>query len=101
MTPYVIKKSLNIEKFDKYTDTLLYLAARNEHIQNKILKAKRTKKILICDRFIDSTIAYQVYGKKVNIKFIKNIHKYILNGLKPNLTFVLKVSSKSSSVSPG
>ena len=48
------------------------------------------------NRFIDSTIAYQVYGKKVNIKFIKNIHKYILNGLKPYLTFVLKVSSKSS-----
>ena len=37
-----------------------------------------------------------MYGKKVSIKFIKNIHKYILNGLKPNLTFVLKVSSKSS-----
>ena len=86
----------NLEKFDKYTDTLLYLAARNEHVKTKIKPALKQKRIVICDRFIDSTIAYQVYGKKVNIKFIENIHKYILNGLKPNLTFVLKVSSKSS-----
>ena len=56
------------EKFHKYTDTLLYLAARNEHIQNKILDAKKKKRILICDRFIDSTYAYQVYGKKVEKK---------------------------------
>ena len=86
------------EKFHKYTDTLLYLAARNEHIQDKILKAKRTKKILICDRFIDSTIAYQVYGKKVEFKLIENIHKYILQKIKPDITFLLKVkSSKASS----
>ncbi len=84
------------EKFDKYTDTLLYLAARNEHVKTKIKPALKQKRVVICDRFIDSTIAYQVYGKKVNVKFIRNIHKYILNGLKPNLTFVLKVSSKSS-----
>lgn len=84
------------EKFDKYTDTLLYLAARNEHIINKIKPALKQKKVVICDRFIDSTLAYQVYGKKVNKKFIDNIHKYILNGIKPNLTFILKVTSKSS-----
>ena len=51
---------------------------------------------MICDRFIDSTIAYQVYGKKVNRSFIDNIHKFILQGIKPNLVFILKVSSKSS-----
>ena len=84
------------DKFDKYTDTLLYLAARNEHIKNKIKPALRKKKIVICDRFIDSTLAYQVYGKKVNRSFIDNIHKFILQGVKPNLTFILKVSSKAS-----
>ena len=84
------------EKFDKYTDTLLYLASRNEHVKNKILPALKSKKIVLCDRFIDSTIAYQVYGKKVNFKFIKNIHKVILNKLKPDLTFILKVSKKSA-----
>ena len=85
------------EKFDKYTDTLLYLAARNEHIINKIKPALQKRKVVICDRFIDSTLAYQVYGKKVDINFINNIHKKILGNLKPNLVFVLKVSEKSSS----
>ena len=84
------------EKFDKYTDTLLYLAARNEHVINKILPALKKKKIVICDRFIDSTIAYQVFGKKVNMTFIKHIHKFILGKLKPDLTFLLKVPSRSS-----
>ena len=41
-------------------------------------------------------MAYQVHGKKVNINFINNIHKYILSGVKPNITFILKVSSNSS-----
>jgi len=85
------------EKFHKYTDTLLYLAARNEHIQNKIKPALDQKKIIICDRFIDSTIAYQVYGKKVNKNLIDFIHKHILHGIKPDLTIILKVSSKSAS----
>ena len=80
------------EKFDKYTDTMLYLAARNEHIKNKIKPAISKKKIIICDRFIDSTMAYQVYGKKVNKKFVDSIHKHILGNIKPDLTFVLKIS---------
>ena len=86
----------NREKFDKYTDTLLYLAARNEHIKNKIKPALIKKKVVICDRFIDSTIAYQVHGKKVDINFINNIHKKILQNIKPNVVFVLKVSKNSS-----
>ena len=84
------------EKFDKYTDTLLYLAARNEHIKDKIYPALKKKSVVICDRFTDSTLAYQVYGKNVNINFINNIHKFILGKIKPNLTFVLKVSTETS-----
>ena len=84
------------EKFDKYTDTLLYLAARNEHVKNRIKPALKKNKVVICDRFVDSTIAYQVYGKKVDFNFINNIHKIILDGLKPNVVFILKVSKNSS-----
>ena len=79
------------EKFNRYTDTLLYLAARNEHVINKLKPAISKKKNIICDRFIDSTLAYQVYGKGVNEQFINSIHDHILNGLKPDLTFVLTV----------
>ena len=91
---YFIKN--NDEKFDKYTDTLLYLASRNEHIKNVIKPALKKKKIVLCDIFIDSTIAYQVHGKKVKKKFIDDIHKFILRGVKPDLTFVLKVSNKTA-----
>ncbi len=84
------------DQFDKYTDTLLYLAARNEHVLKKIKPAMLQKKIIVCDRFIDSTFAYQTGGKGVEKVFIQNIHKKILYKIKPNLTFVLKVSSKKS-----
>ena len=86
----------NKDKFDKYTDTLLYMAARNEHLVNKIIPALRRKAVIICDRFTDSTLAYQVYGKKVNKNFINQIHKFILRNIKPDLTFILKVSSAVS-----
>ncbi len=86
----------NKDKFDKYTDTLLYLAARNEHVKNKIKPALLKKKIVICDRFTDSTLAYQVYGKKVKKNFINNIHKEILSGVKPDLVFILRVSQSVS-----
>mgnify|MGYP001404025163 CR=1 FL=1 len=84
------------EKFDKYTDTLLYLAARNEHVKNVIKPALKEKKIIISDRFTDSTLAYQVYGKNVKKSFIDNVHKFILKKIKPNITFILTVSPKSS-----
>tara|TARA_Y100000590_G_scaffold393721_1_gene472237 strand:- start:9 stop:653 length:645 start_codon:yes stop_codon:yes gene_type:complete len=84
--------SKNSIKFDKYTDTLLYLAARNEHIINKIAPAVLKKKIIICDRFVDSTLAYQVHGKNVSKNFVDTIHKHILGNIKPDLTFILKVN---------
>ena len=80
------------EEFDRYTDTLLYLAARNEHIINKIKPAILKKKIIICDRFIDSTIAYQVYGKGVDKNLVDSVHKYVLGHIRADLTFVLKVN---------
>jgi len=80
------------EKFNKYTDTLLYLAARNEHIENKIKPSIKKGNNVICDRFTDSTLAYQVHGKGVNKNFVNSIHAHILKGIKPNLTFLLTVN---------
>jgi len=82
-------------KFLKTTDTLLYLAARNEHY-NKFLKPMIKKSNIICDRFIDSTLAYQVDGKGVNRKLVDNIHEVILGKFKPDLTFVLTVTLKKA-----
>ena len=79
-------------KFTKVTDTLLYLAARNEHIEKTIKPAIFKKKIIICDRFFDSTLAYQVYGKGVNKSLVDFVHKKILKNIKPNLTYILKIN---------
>lgn len=79
-------------KFTKRTDTLLYLASRNEHFEKKINPAIKNKEIILCDRFVDSTIAYQVHGGGENKSFVQYIHKYILGNFKPDLTFVLTVN---------
>ena len=80
-------------KFHKKTDLLLYLAARNENIS--ILKKNYKKKVILIDRFVDSTIAYQHYGMGLNINFINDTNKYILEGLKVDFTFLNLVSEKN------
>ena len=88
-------KSKN-EKFDKYTDTLLYLAARNEHVLNKIIPALKKKKVIICDRFIDSTSAYQGYGRDMNLVNIGYLNKFAMQGVHPNFTFLIDISTQES-----
>ena len=83
------------DKFDKYTDTLLYLAARNEHIKNKIKPALKKKKVVICDRFTDSTIAYQHFGMGINLKIINIINRFLLRDIKVNYTFLNVVDKKN------
>ena len=83
-------------KFSKNTDTLLYLASRNEHIEKTINIALLNKKNIICDRFMDSTYAYQVYGKGVKESLVQNVHKHILGKAKPDLTFLLTVNLKTA-----
>ena len=84
----------NKSNFDKFTDLLLYMASRNENFNNILLK-NYNKKIILIDRFIDSTIAYQHYGMNVNAKIIKYINKYILKNIKVNFTFLNTVSKKN------
>ena len=83
----------NKVNFNKNTDLLLYLAARSENI-SLILKNYR-KKIILIDRFTDSTIAYQHYGLGVDIKLIKTINKYLLRNLVVDFTFLNKVNDKN------
>ena len=80
-------------KFNKNTDLLLYLASRSENIDllNKFYK----KKIILIDRFLDSTIAYQHYGFGVNLDLIKKINKSILSNFRVSFTFLNIVNSKN------
>ena len=76
----------NKSNFNKYTDLLLYLASRSENIN--YLKKFYKKKIILLDRFTDSTIAYQHYGMGVNLTILKKINNYLLKNFKVNFTFL-------------
>ena len=79
--------------FNKITDLLLYLSARSENIQQ--LKKFYKKKIILIDRFVDSTVAYQHYGFGIDIKFINLINNQILRGFKVDYTFLNIVNRKN------
>ena len=83
----------NKSNFNKVTDLLLYLAARSENIN--LLKKYFKKKVILIDRFVDSTIAYQHYGFGVNLKLIKLINKHILDNIKIDFTFLNIVNQKN------
>ena len=79
--------------FNIHTDLLLYLAARSENI-NLIKKAYK-KKIILIDRFVDSTIAYQHYGMGVDLKIINILNRFLLKNIKVNFTFLNIVNKKN------
>ena len=83
------------KKFDSLTDTLLYLAARNENFLRKI-KPFYKKKIIICDRFVDSTLAYQHYGLGVKKHFINFVNNEIMGTIKPDYTFLMYLNVNES-----
>jgi dTMP kinase len=83
----------NKSTFNKYTDLLLYLSARSENIE--LINKNIGKKIILIDRFSDSTIAYQHYGMNINLNFIMKINDFLLNDLKIDFTFLNIVSQKN------
>ena len=83
----------NKSSFNVNTDLLLYMSARSENIN--LIKKNYKKKIILIDRFVDSTIAYQHYGFGVDIKIINLIHKFLLKNIKVTFTFLNIVSLKN------
>ena len=83
----------NKSTFNKNTDLLLYLASRSENIT--LIKKNFKKKIILIDRFVDSTLAYQHYGMGVDIKFIKTINNFLLKNIKVSFTFLNLVNQKN------
>ena len=80
-------------KFNKETDLLLYLSARSENMLE--LKKNYKKKIILIDRFVDSTIAYQHYGLGVNLPLIKIINNHLLKKFRIDFTFLNIVNEKN------
>jgi len=76
----------NKSTFNKNTDLLLYMSARSENIN--LIEKNYGKKIILIDRFVDSTVAYQHYGMGINIKFIKSINDFLLKKINIDFTFL-------------
>ena len=79
--------------FNQNTDLLLYMAARSENID--LIKKSYKKKVILIDRFTDSTIAYQHYGFGVDLKLINFINKHLLKNFKVDYTFLNIVNYKN------
>ncbi len=75
-------------------EMLLYMAARAQIVAEVIKPALKKGKIVICDRFLDSTVAYQGYGLGMDINLIKSIARLVTQGIKPDLTILLDVPLK-------
>jgi dTMP kinase len=83
----------NKSDFNKNTDLLLYLAARSENINT--IKKSYKKKIILIDRFTDSTIAYQHYGMGVNLNLIKTLNRFLVEHINVGFTFLNLVNKKN------
>ena len=88
----ILLNKKNKEMSDE-AEMLIYQAARAQIVKEIILPALKKKKIVVCDRFLDATIAYQGYGGGININLIKSIGKAATGGIRPDLTILLDIET--------
>ena len=80
---------------DERTEALLYAASRRQHLVKKVLPALKEGKIVVCERFVDSSLAYQGYGRKIGFDEVLKINEFAIEGLFPDLTIYLDVDEKT------
>ncbi|MCA4773805.1 dTMP kinase [Wolbachia endosymbiont of Mansonella perstans] len=85
-----VRRVLLKDNIDPISELLLLISMRYEHVKKLILPALEERKIVICDRFIDSTIAYQGYGLEVDLGLIGDLHK-LVKIRRPDITFILDI----------
>ncbi|MBU7594114.1 dTMP kinase [Metabacillus halosaccharovorans] len=81
-------------EMDSRTEALLYAAARRQHLVERVVPAIESGKFVFCDRFIDSSLAYQGYARGLGIEEVFSINEFAINGLMPDLTFYFKIDPK-------
>lgn len=86
----IILDPVNAEMVDQ-AEVLLYAASRAQHVHELILPALKAGRIVLCDRFIDASVAYQSYGLGVDIEMVKSISKYASSGLQATRTYIMDV----------
>lgn len=82
-------------QIDNATEILLYAASRAQHVVEKIIPALRAEKIVICDRFADSTIVYQSFARGIDRKFVEKINTFAVSGLEPDITLFFDISPEN------
>ena len=85
---------VNNTNMDPRTEALLYAASRRQHLIEKIVPAINANKIIICDRFIDSSLAYQGHARKLGIDNVYEINKFAIDTLMPDLTLLFDIEPK-------
>lgn len=78
-------------EMEKRTEALLYAAARRQHLVQKIIPALEEGKIVLCDRFIDSSLAYQGYAREIGIDNVLKINDFAIEGFMPSLTLYFDI----------
>ncbi len=81
-------------KMSSECETLLYMAARAQLVEEVVAPAVKAGRIVLCDRFLDSTVAYQGYGNGVDVKAIKNMGKFATQEIQPDITFFFDIDAK-------
>lgn len=76
---------------DDKTELLLYIAARRQHLQERIVPALEAGKLLLVDRFIDSSVAYQGFGRGLNVEDVAWLNRFATDGLLPDLTLYFDI----------
>ncbi len=76
------------------TELFLYLASRSQHVAEVVKPALQKGFLVICERFIDSSVAYQGYGREIGAEVVKGLNRVATQGIFPHLTFVLDISPK-------
>lgn len=84
----IILDKKNIQ-MDKITEALLYAASRRQHLVEKVLPALEKGKSVLMDRYVDSSIAYQGYARKIGIDKVRDINKFAIDGNYPDITFFI------------
>lgn len=81
-------------EMDSVTEALLYAASRAQHVRERIVPSLERGDIVICDRFVDSSIVYQGYARGLGEEQVQMINEYATGGLKPDVTFFLDLEHK-------
>jgi dTMP kinase len=89
-----IRSTILEEKMDPWTELFLYEAARAEHLASTVLPALKRGAVVLCDRFTDSTLAYQAHARGLPWKDVLTLNRYATRGLLPHLTVWLDIDPK-------